>query len=157
MSSTYSLKPFRINLADLNFIKDQINFKPLFDVDGNAIINWDGTGDIYDAKGVQYATTGNAAADLLTFGSSYASLTASQGLRDVTGLYNNLINPTWGAADKPFLQRVEANFNNYVQAHHAGDFGSFYANQFDCSTNSANCCRLYRLHKNCDARWYKYR
>jgi Ca2+-binding RTX toxin-like protein len=131
MSSTYSLKPFRINLADLNFIKDQINFKPLFDIDHNAIINWDGTGNIYDANGIQYDTTGNAANDLLTFGSSYASLTASQGLRDVTGLNNNLLHPTWGAADQPFMQRIEANFNNYVQTHHAGDFGSFYANQFN--------------------------
>ena len=137
MSSMYNLKPFRINLADLNFIRDQINFTPLFDTTGNAIINWDGTGDIYDAKGNQYDTTGLTATQATAaFGTSYISLTASQGLRDVTGLYNNLINPTWGAADQPFMQRVQANFDGYVQAHHEGDFGSFYANSIGTFGNT---------------------
>jgi Animal haem peroxidase len=45
---TSALKPFVFNSTDLSFLLDQINFRPLFDSDGNAIINWDGIGAIYD-------------------------------------------------------------------------------------------------------------
>ena len=50
-----SLKPFVINQTDIQFILDQLNFLPLFDESGNAIINWDGTGTVYNSKHVAYA------------------------------------------------------------------------------------------------------
>jgi hypothetical protein len=37
-----NLKPFVINQTDLDFILSQLNFLPLFDAAGNAIILWDG-------------------------------------------------------------------------------------------------------------------
>jgi hypothetical protein len=48
-----TLKPFVLNLTDLNFILDQLNFLPLFDASGNAIIGWDGTGAVYDRSGTK--------------------------------------------------------------------------------------------------------
>lgn len=42
-----SLKPFVLNLDDLEFLLRQVNFRPLFDIDGNAITNWDGVGSVY--------------------------------------------------------------------------------------------------------------
>ena len=51
MATNFTLKPFRFNIVDLNFIQTQINFKPLFDIDGNALINWDGIGTAYDGQG----------------------------------------------------------------------------------------------------------
>ena len=153
MSTVYKFKPFRFNLADLNFIRDQINFRPLFDAAGNAIISWDGTRAIYDSNnmaqrtllwdGVLVTDPGangihSAAEAVAAFGISYDSVTASQGLRDVTGLNNNLllVNHTWGAADQPFLQRVQANFGNYLQAHEAGDAGASYANSFSAANTA---------------------
>jgi Ca2+-binding RTX toxin-like protein len=153
MSTVYKFKPFRFNLSDLNFMRDQINFRPLFDAAGNAIVAWDGTGAIYDSNnlstrtqlwdGILVAGTGGtgihtATQAIAAYGTSYDTVTASQGLRDVTGLNNNLlfVNHTWGAADQPFLQRVQANFNNYVQAHRAGDAGAFYANHFSTANTA---------------------
>jgi Ca2+-binding RTX toxin-like protein len=153
MSTVYKFKPFRFNLSDLNFIRDQINFRPLFDAAGNAIISWDGTRAIYDSNNMDQRTLlwdgvlvtdpgtvgiHSAAEALLAYGSSYDSVTASQGLRDVTGLNNNLllVNHTWGAADQPFLQRVQANFSNYLQAHEAGDAGASYANSFSAANTA---------------------
>jgi hypothetical protein len=87
MATTFQLKKFNINLSDINFLKDQINFKPLFDAKGNAIIQWDGTGAIYDAQhnllwdGVLVGSTTSpgihsAAEAVAAYGSSYDSLTA---------------------------------------------------------------------------------
>ena len=120
-----ALKPFVFNAGDLDFILSQINFRPLFDADGNAIINWNGTGaifdrhgnpiwdgysDLLDANGVTLwdnvdgdavlTVPESAAAALVAlelFGPSYPSATSSYGLRDVTGLNNNLnlINSTY--------------------------------------------------------------
>ena len=135
MSTNFQLKPFRINLADLNFMRDQIAFRPLFDSMGNALINWDGTTNAYDGSGnLLYAATnlpGAALAAVAEFGTSYFSLTSAQGLRDVTGLHNNLlgVNQAWGAVDQAFLQTVASDFNNYIQPMAVGGFGSFYANK----------------------------
>ncbi|NOT64906.1 MAG: heme peroxidase [Methylotenera sp.] len=146
MATNFTLKPFRFNIVDLNFIQTQINFKPLFDVDGNAIVNWDGTGNVYDAHGAQYDTTTQAKIDAL--GTSYNSLTDLRGLRDVTGQNNNLllVNKFQGAVDQPFLQSVAPNFANYVNTLDIGvaavaddstDAGAFYANkQFTISTTA---------------------
>ena len=131
MATNFQLKPFTFNIADLNFMRDQVNFSPLFDVAGNAIIAWNGVGAVYNDKHVLYADMGSAAANITAYGTSYDSATAAQGLRDVTGLNNNLFlaNATWGSVDQPFMQRVQANFEGYVKAHVAGDAGSFYANK----------------------------
>lgn len=129
MATNYQLKPFRFNLSDLNFMRDQINFRPLFDLAGNALINWDGTGAVFDAKGAVYADQGNAAANLEAYGTSYKSTTDLQGLRDVTGQNNNLllVNKFWGAVDQPFLQTVAPDFSNYVKPLAAGEINGFYA------------------------------
>ncbi len=117
MATSYKLKPFVLNLDDLNFILNQILFRPLFDTDGNAIINWDGFVPIFDTHGAAIDTgglTGQAAIDM--FGPSYATTAAAQGLRDVSGLHNNLlgVNQTWGAADQPFVRTVAADFSSYI-------------------------------------------
>ncbi len=123
------LKPFVLNHSDLEFILSQVNFVPLFDADGNAIINWDGAGAVYDGhgnviwdpagagpytyKGVTL-TPGNFYA---TLGTSYVSTTDLSGLRDVSGLNNNLlqVNSAYGAVDQPFTRTVGANFLDYVK------------------------------------------
>ncbi|MDO8263477.1 MAG: peroxidase family protein, partial [Gallionella sp.] len=136
MGTNYNLKPFRFNLSDLNFMRDQINFRPLFDSVGNAIINWDGSGAVYDANGIVYADQGTAAANLEAYGTSYRSTTDLQGLRDVSGLNNNLllVNKFWGAVDQPFLQTVTPDFANYLKP----TPGGFYASKaFGTSTAGA--------------------
>jgi Ca2+-binding RTX toxin-like protein len=127
MATNFKLKPFKFNLSDLNFMRDQINFRPLFDAQGNAVIAWNGLGPIYDAKGVQYDTTGMTAAVAIdTFGTSYVSVTAAQGTRDVTGENNNLllVNRFWGAVDQPFMRTVAPDFANYIQPTTTGTYGS---------------------------------
>jgi Ca2+-binding RTX toxin-like protein len=136
MSTNFKLKPFNFNLSDLNFIRDQINFRPLFDAAGNAIVAWDGTGEIYNSNNLATRTLlwdgvsslSAPATDL--FGTSYATVTAAQGLRDVTGNNNNLllVNKFWGAVDQPFMQTVAPDFANYVKPLANGDVGAFYAN-----------------------------
>ena len=127
MATNFQLKPFTFNLADLNFMRDQIKFRPLYDAQGNAIIAWDGTGDIYDAKGVQFNTTGLSAADAIAaYGTSYDTVTAAQGLRDVTGDSNNLllVHRQWGAVDQPFLQTVAQDYSKYIMPNAGGFYGS---------------------------------
>ena len=149
MATNYILKPFRFNLTDLNFIRDQIKFRPLFDADGNAIVNWDGTGIVYNDNGVAYADLGNSADNLAAYGSSYNSLTDLSGLRDVSGANNNLllVNKYLGAVDQPFLRTVAPDFAAYVKPLANGDAGAFYADKTfgtsivgntDYTTNQAN-------------------
>ncbi len=139
MATNYILKPYRFNFSDLNFLRDQISFRPLFDAEGNAIIEWDGTGTVYDDKGVAYADLGSAAANIAAYGQSYASVTASQGLRDPSGLNNNLylVNATWGSADQPFLQRTQVVYDQYVKPLDADDPNAYYAKKFASSPNPA--------------------
>ena len=114
-----SLKPFVLNLADLDFLLDQVTFLPLFDQGGNAIVAWDGTGAIYDGRhnliwnGI--GLTSEVA--IQTYGQSFASTTDLSGIRDVSGLNNNLllVNAGWGSVDQPFVRTVEANFADYVK------------------------------------------
>jgi Ca2+-binding RTX toxin-like protein len=95
------------------------NFGQVYDVQGRPIMAWDGTGAIYDAHGNQIwngiATlnadgTLPALEALAIFGPSYgtfntgSSVTDFAGLRNVSGLFNNL-NPDrthWGAVDGLF-------------------------------------------------------
>ncbi|MCF6198312.1 MAG: hypothetical protein L3J67_02755 [Hyphomicrobiaceae bacterium] len=115
MANTFNLKPFIINLNDINFIFDQINFQPLFTAAGDAIINWGGTGAIFDPFGNELWNGTDPLADAPTkvFGTSYAHLTSFQGIREVTGLNNNLlqVNATWGAVDQQFVRLISANYD----------------------------------------------
>ncbi len=113
--SSNTLKPFVINSTDLLFILDQLNFLPLFDALGNAIINWDGTGAVYNSKHVAYANLGSAEANIAAYGTSYQSVTDLAGLRDVSGLNNNLslVNADWGAVDQIFTRSAAADYAGY--------------------------------------------
>ena len=125
-----SLKPFVLNLDDLNFLFDQVTFRPLFDAAGNLIFGWDGTQAIYDSSDVGTHTQLSPALDpnsatfatdfaaaVALYGQSYASTTDLSGVRDVTGLNNNLlqVHATWGTVDQPFSRTVAANFLDYVK------------------------------------------
>jgi hypothetical protein len=127
MATNFQLKPFVFNLDDITYLLRQVTFKPLFDAAGNAVINWDGISAVYDRNGVQYTDMGSPAANLAAYGSSYASVTDSTGIREVTGNNNNLllVNKFWGAVDQPFLQTVAPDFTQYVKPHAAGAAGSF--------------------------------
>ena len=139
MATNYKLKPYAFNYNDLQFLRTQINFKPLFDVDGNAIIAWDGTGDVYNSNDlgtrVKYDDLGSTAANIAAYGTSFDSITASQGLRDPSGLNNNLylVNALWGNADQPFLQRTQVVFDQYVKPLTATDDNAYYAKLFSSS------------------------
>ena len=127
-----TLKPFVLNTTDLEFLLAQINFLPLFDFAGNAIIAWNGTGAVYDSSGaviwdpaivtpqsykgtplVGGAGPGNNL--LLVLGASYQTATDLAGLRDVSGLNNNLalINSSYGAVDQIFTRSAAADYANY--------------------------------------------
>lgn len=116
-----NLKPFVIDQTDLDFIFAQVNFRPLFDAAGNAIILWNGTGKIYDGKGALIGqggvTAGDAAslAAIAQWGQSYYSEFDFAGLRDPSGLNNNLslINSTYGAVDQIFTRSAVADYANY--------------------------------------------
>ena len=113
---TVELKPFVLNIGDITFLLDQVNHRPLFDAAGNLIMNWGGDTAIYATS--QGAAGGpalfepsanptpeEAAAATAQWGHSFYSVADAAGLRDVSGLSNNLNpdNAAWGAADVPFL------------------------------------------------------
>ena len=139
-----TLKPFVLNLSDLDFLYKHVKFRGLFDADGNAIINWNGVGDIFNGRSIQIGTGGIVAGDaaslaaIQTFGTSYASVSDFSGLRDVSGLNNNLlkVNADWGSVDQPFTRTVAANFDGYLKPLVASDPDAFYgAKQFSVDTN----------------------
>ncbi|WGV15978.1 peroxidase family protein [Fuscovulum ytuae] len=125
-----SLKPFVLNQTDLEFILAQLDFIPLFDANGDAIINWDGTGAVYNAAGVAIwdpAGAGSYAYDGVTLtsanvvdvlGHSFPTSTTLVGLREQAGFHNNLNagEPTqeWGVSGATFIRLVPADFWNYV-------------------------------------------
>lgn len=113
---TVELKPFVLNIGDITFLLDQVNHRPLFDADGKLIMNWGGDTAIYATN--QGAAGGpalfepsanptpeEAAAATAQWGRSFYSVADAAGLRDVSGLSNNLNpdNADWGAVDVPFL------------------------------------------------------
>ena len=124
-----NLRSFTFNLTDLQFIADQIAFRPLFykssasNTGFSPVINWDGVGAVYDSTGLLLSNGGLVAGDaaavaaLGLWGTSYNSYTDISGLRDVTGNYNNLIpgQSTWGAANQVFSRITAADFTHYVQ------------------------------------------
>ncbi len=124
-----TLKPFVINLNDLVFLLSQVNFVPLFDAEtnGNGIVNFDPlTMDAWDAKGNQvwdwetqegsYQGTDLTAANVALLGQGFPQVSAPVGVRDVSGLHNNLFGTQadWGAVDVPFRREIAADFTNYV-------------------------------------------
>ena len=115
----YTLKPFSINLADLTFLLAQVNFHPMFDapVNGNAVVDWNGTSTVYDALGNPYDLTGlNQQQAWAAYGHGFPSVSAPIGIRDVTGYHNNLFGSQadWGSVDVPFRRDIPADYSNYV-------------------------------------------
>jgi Ca2+-binding RTX toxin-like protein len=125
----YQLKPFVINLGDLAFLLKQINFKPLFDAQGNAVVNWDGVGSVFTANNTEIfggtvAGDGESLAAIAANGVGFPSTTAPIGIRDVTGYHNNLygIQAFWGSADEIFRRDVGADFLNYIKPVAGGSY-----------------------------------
>lgn len=105
-------------------------FGQLYDSNGKPIINWNGSGKIYDAyhnliwDGLATLTNGHLSAveAVAIFGSSYgtfnsgSAVTDFAGLRNVSGMFNNL-NPgqsQWGAVDGLFSHVASPNYG-YVK------------------------------------------
>jgi len=92
------------------------HYGQLYDSQGNPVQNWSGTTAVYDAvgnliwQGLQQADIVGgliklAPADATAlFGTSYSSFTDIAGIRDVSGLFNNLVpgQQDWGADNSPF-------------------------------------------------------
>lgn len=128
MAAQYDLKPFVLNLNDLVYLLQQVNFVPLFDgpANSNGIVAFDGSVDAYSANGVKLwdAVTGSVTAaaidlgytSLADLGTGFPQVSSPIGIRDVTGLHNNLFGDQalWGAVDVPFRRDIPADFNNYV-------------------------------------------
>ena len=129
------------HLSDLGFLLRQVTFRPLFDLAGNAIIAWDGTGAIYDGHGtlIWNGDGLTSAAAIALYGYSYAHTTEAAGVRDVSGLNNNLllVNQTWGAVDQPFPRTAPADFDSYLKpvvgGHYQTENGGF--GNFDMNPN----------------------
>ncbi len=116
--SVYRLKPFVLNATDFAFLSSQTTFRPLFDVNHNAILNWDGIGPIYDGVGTLiWDGTGMSALDAVAlYGTSYQTITDLDGIRDPSGNNNNLsgVHWQWGAVDQLFPRMAAANYTGYV-------------------------------------------
>ncbi len=112
-----SLKPFVINNTDIQFLIDQVNFRPLFDATGNVIVAWDGTGPVFDFFGNRYADQGSAAANLAKWGQSYQNFTDLSGTRDVSGFWNNLTPELrhYGDTGFAFPRMIDASYSNYLK------------------------------------------
>ena len=146
-TSTYKLRSFTINGTDLSFLLSQVTFKPLFDKNGVPIVNWKGNTAIYDINGNKLydptdlafnnaqglSAINGVTAALAYFGTSYDSVTDASGLRNVSGLMNNLIKGQshWGQADTPFIRLVKADFNSYTKTYAPTDAGASYGKNFD--------------------------
>ncbi|MEZ5849316.1 MAG: peroxidase family protein [Hyphomicrobiaceae bacterium] len=132
MASTYTLKPFVINLSDLAYLLQQVNFVPLFDApaNGNGLVAFDGSVDAYSSTGVLLwdaslnGGTGGLTAEaqalgfteLADLGMGFPHPSSPIGVRDPSGHYNNLFGSQadWGAVDVPFVRQIAANYGNYV-------------------------------------------
>ena len=129
MASTYTLKPFYLNSADLAYLLAQVSFVPLFDgpANSNGIVNFDpATMDAYDARGNllwdHLAQAGSYDGVILDannvdlLGLGFPQVSSPIGIRDVTGLHNNLFGDQsfWGSVDVPFRRDIPADFTKYV-------------------------------------------
>ena len=114
-----TLKPFVINDTDIQFILDQVNFVPLFDSQGNIIVNWDGTGTVYNFSGQPLRQSGKRSLrNLAKWGSSYQNYTDLAGTRDVSGFWNNLapLLAHYGDTGQIFPRMAAADYGNYLSA-----------------------------------------
>ncbi len=124
-----SLKPFVINLNDLLYLLEQVSFVPLFDgpANSNGIVDFDPlTMDAWDAKGNPVWNAGSQSGsyqgvlldsgNVGLLGSGFPHVSSPIGVRDVSGLHNNLFGSQadWGAVDVPFRRDIAADFTNYV-------------------------------------------
>ncbi len=117
----YDLKPFYINANDIAYLLAQVNFNPLFDGGGNAVVNWDGVGTVYSATN-QAIVGGAAAGDALALaaieanGVGFPNVSAPIGIRDVSGFHNNLYGTQaqWGAVGEAFVRLAPADYSNYL-------------------------------------------
>ncbi len=133
----YDLKPFVINLEDLVYLLQQVNFVPLFDgpANSNGLVAFTGTVDAYSANGtLLWDMSLNSGAGGLTvaagvlgytsladLGTGFPQVSAPVGVRDVSGLHNNLFGTQadWGSVDVPFRRDIAADFNNYITSNKA--------------------------------------
>ena len=133
MTNNSYIKPFNFNLNDIQFLQDQIKFRPLFYISASGlapVINWNGAGAIYDQFGsllwdgttqiagmtyISGTTTIDPASAIGIFGSSYSSMLDISGLREVTGRFNNLVpgHANWGAIDQPFMRLANSDASHY--------------------------------------------
>ncbi len=117
MATNYQLKPFYLNANDISYLLKQVNFVPLFDALGNAMVDWDGTSPVFNSKGIAIDLTGLTQQQAWdAYGHGFPQVSAPIGIRDVTGFHNNLYGTQadWGSVDVPFRRDIGANFNNYV-------------------------------------------
>ncbi|MGL4395241.1 MAG: peroxidase family protein, partial [Hyphomicrobium sp.] len=117
MATQYQLKPFVINVNDLVYLLAQVNFHPMFDALGNGVVDWDGVTQVFDGRGVAYDITGMTQQQAWdAYGHGFPQVSSPIGIRDVTGLHNNLFGSQadWGAVDVPFRRDIPADFSNYV-------------------------------------------
>ncbi|WP_139103236.1 peroxidase family protein, partial [Pararhodobacter sp. CCB-MM2] len=124
------LKPFVLNQTDLEFILRQLDFIPLFDVNGDALIAWSGDSTAFDASGAllydpeqpgafEHDGVPLSAENVLdVLGRSFPTTTSLVGLREQSGVHNNLNagepTQTWGVSGATFIRLVPANFWDYV-------------------------------------------
>jgi Ca2+-binding RTX toxin-like protein len=123
------LKPFSINLADVAFLFDQVTFPTIklirYDSSGAAIYGYiDASGNshelgaagTFDPTTVIYLNPSNSS-DPLNNLPLYNGPRDYQGLRNVTGLFNNLIDgqTAWGATGSWFLRLVPPDYAHYAQ------------------------------------------
>jgi hypothetical protein len=145
---TYALKPFYLNLNDLLYLLDQVNFVPLFDgpANSNGIVNfnptsmdaWDAMGNLiwdWETQSGSYKGTALTAANVGLLGHGFPQVSAPIGIRDVSGLHNNLFGDQafWGTVDVPFRRDIPADFTNYVTSPDAN-----YAPGLGSGTNGLN-------------------
>ncbi|MGB7655427.1 MAG: peroxidase family protein, partial [Novosphingobium sp.] len=115
-----------INGTDISFLREQVRFRPLFDANHNAIINWDGATAIYNGYGVllytppvgQTAGSVGALAAIDTWGTSYQTVVDLSGIRDPSGANNNLAGVLWqyGNTDSLFHRLAAPDYSNYAVA-----------------------------------------
>ena len=113
----YDLKPFVINTNDLVYLLNQVNFQPLFDASGNAIVAWDGQSIVRDAQNNVVDPTGMTQADAwAAYGHGFPTVSAPIGIRDVTGFHNNLFGTQamWGAVEATFVRLAPADYGSYI-------------------------------------------
>lgn len=113
----YELKPFYLNANDISYLLAQINFHPMFDAAGNAVVAWDGTSPVLDAQGNAYDLTGLSQQQAWdAYGHGFPSVSAPIGIRDVTGFHNNLYGTQaqWGTVGEAFVRLVPADYGNYI-------------------------------------------